>query len=458
MATRTKNETHSTSSVRAQKTENKSPKLKKASASKKSTSKKGKSSTSVVKKSARKATTKATKPTPKKAVKKTPAKSMEDLLAKTGYEFNVPQQGAVVEGLVTEVTKKVVLVDIGGKTEGMVVDREYEAAYGLIQGISVGDKIRAIVVSPENDRGQILLSLKREAAQRAWEHYKELMETKEILVVRGLEVNRGGLIVRADGTRGFIPTSQFGKALQGKLDDLIERPVKVKVIEVNREKNRLIFSERHVSEAEVLKKKVTALKLINKGDIFPGTISGIMPFGIFVTVTVPLRQAQGKHSKGKMAKKAEASKSAKEKGKDGEVAEVDGLVHISEISWEKVNDPHDYYKEGDTVKVKVLSIDDDAGKLNLSVKQLLDDPWDEIEREYKPGSKHKGEVTRVEPFGVFVHFEAGVDGLIHISKIPAGEEPEVGKKIDVFVETVDQESRRMSLAMVLKTTEKLIYK
>jgi len=428
-------------SKKQQATSNKNKKVNKTSkktASKKVDVKKKKAA-SVVKKVAGKVAGKPKKAAPKKPVTRSassgPAKSMEDLLKKTGYEFNVPQHGGVVEGLVTEISKRIVLVDIGAKTEGMVVDREYEAAYGLIQGLSVGDKIRAIVVSPENDRGQILLSLKREAAQRAWEHYAELAETGEVIVVRGLEVNRGGLIVRADGMRGFIPSSQFGKGLADKMDDLLERPVKVKVIEVNKEKNRLIFSERHVSEAGVIEKKGDALKLIKKGDVFKGVISGVMKFGAFVTVKVPM--------KGK---------------KKDEMAEVDGLVHISEISWIKVNDPNDYFKVGEEVKVKVLSKDKDAGKLNLSVKQLEDDPWAGIEKRYKPGSKHKGKVTRVEPFGAFVNFEPGIDGLIHISKIPAGEEPEAGKSVDVYVETIDSEHRRMSLSMVLKTTEKLIYK
>jgi len=371
-----------------------------------------------------------------KTSKSVKAVSMDDLLKKSGYEFNVPQHGSPVTGVITEVTKKIVLVDIGAKTEGMVVDREYESAYGLIQGLSVGDKIKALVVSPENERGQILLSLKKEATQRAWDHYDELMKTGDVLVVRGLEVNRGGLIVRADGIRGFIPSSQFGKSLADKMDELVNRPIKVKVIEVEKTKNRLIFSERHVSEAGVLKKREEALKYVSRDDVLDGVISGVMPFGAFVTVRVPI-------GKGKTKK---------------ETVEVDGLVHISEISWEKVRDPKNHFKKGQKLKVMVLSIDKDSGKLNLSVKRLSDDPWAKIEKKFKVGSKHKGKVIRVEPFGVFVNFEAGVDGLIHISKIPAGEEPEVGKSVDVFVETVDSENRRMSLSMVLKTTEKLIYK
>ena len=362
------------------------------------------------------------------------ARSMEELLANAAQTVHGLKQGQVVEGVVTEISKKMVLVDIGAKTEGMVVDREYEGAYELVKDMHVGDKIKAIVISPENDRGQLLLSLRKAASERSWEHFEELMNTDAVVIVRGLEVNKGGLIARADNMRGFIPSSQFGKGLVGKMEELINRPIKVKVIEVDKEKNRLIFSERHVSEAQVMEKKTDALEHIKAGDTLSGTVSGVMPFGAFVTVVVV------------------------PKDKPGEAIEVDGLVHISEISWEKVDDPNKFFKVGQKTEVKVLSIDKEAGKLNLSVKRLGKDPWDGIAKRYALGSKQTGTVTRVEPFGAFVNFEPGVDGLIHISKILAGEEPKGGDKIDVFVETVDQEHRRMSLSLVHTTTEKLIYK
>ena len=363
--------------------------------------------------------------------KKKFATSMEELLAKSD-SLKTLRQGESIEGIVTEISKKMVLLDIGAKTEGMVVDREYEGAYEIIREMKVGDKVKAIVISQENDRGQILLSLRRAATDKSWDHFVQMMEADSVLIVRGLEVNKGGLIVRADNARGFIPSSQFAKGLQGKLEELVNRPIKVKIIEVDREKNRLIFSERHVSEAESLSKKADALQVITAGDLLEGTVSGVMPFGAFVTVKVPM-------------------------GKDLE-AELEGLVHISEISWEKVTNPHDFFKPGQAVKVQVLSVDQEAGKLNLSVKRLKPDPWKDVDKRYAFGSKHAGKVTRVEQFGAFVNFEPGVDGLIHISKIPAGEEPVVDQKIDVYVETLDIDHRRMSLSMVLKTTEKLIYK
>lgn len=373
-----------------------------------------------------------TKTTPKKASKKVDGvvpTTMEELIAVTGYTIKAPQPGQVLKGMVTDVSKKMVLVDIGAKTEGMVVDREYDAAKDLIKDLTVGDEVSVYVLSPENERGQILLSLKRALIDRRWEQYAQYMETGEVVEVKGVEVNKGGMIVATDTVRGFVPSSQFGKEYLGKMEDLLGRGFKVKVIEVDKEKNRLIFSERHVSEAEAIAKKAEALKFVKAGNMYSGVVSGIMPFGVFVGVEVPLGEEV--------------------KAVAGEVGKVEGLVHISEIAWEKVHDPNDYFKLGDRVKVKVLGVDEAMGKLNLSVKQLSDDPWSIADQKYPVGARIKGKVSRTAPFGAFVTIEAGVDGLIHISKIPAGNEPKVGDTVDVYVESVDPDQRRMSLGMVL---------
>ena len=358
--------------------------------------------------------------------------TMEQLLSMTGTELRVPKRGDVIEGVITETNKRMVLVDIGAKTEGMVIEKEYDETKELIGDLQVGDTVAVYVSSPENDRGQILLSLKRAAVDRKWEQFTEFLETGKIMSVKGLEVNRGGLIVLADGLRGFVPSSQFGKQYLGKMDQLLDDGFEVKVIEVDKQKNRLIFSEREVSEADAIENKNKALDIIKVDGEYEGVVSGIMPFGVFVTVTIPLG-----------------------KGKKESVGQIEGLVHISEISWEKVNDPNDYFTQGDRVKVRVLGIDN--GKLNLSVKQLSDDPWTKILDKYEVGTSVKGKVTRVEPFGVFVTLEPGVDGLIHISKIEAGKEPEVGKEIEVVVDSVDVDNRRMSLGMVL-TEVPVMYK
>lgn len=360
------------------------------------------------------------------SVKKSSAKeptTMEELLAKSGYDIQVPQKGEIITGLVTNVNRKMVFVDIGAKTEGIVSDKEYDSAREYIETLSPGDEVEVYIVSDENEKGQILLSLRRAMIGKLWDMLVQYLEGGESVVVKGAELNRGGMIVKWQGIRGFVPSSQFGAASASNLKDLVGQRFKVKPIEVDPEKNRLIFSEKHVSEAAMLEAREKALSSVKVDDVYDGIVSGIMSFGAFVGVEVPVE--------------------------DGKKGKVEGLVHISEISWEKVNDINNYLKNGDKVKVKVLGVEEGTGKLNLSIKQLQADPWDSVEKNYAVGSKVKGKVSRIAPFGVFVNFEPGVDGLIHVSKVPSGDELKIGQEIDVFVESLDVSHRRMSLGIML---------
>ncbi|KKT31361.1 MAG: 30S ribosomal protein S1 [Microgenomates group bacterium GW2011_GWF2_45_18] len=351
--------------------------------------------------------------------------TMEDLLKQSQHELRVPQRGDVLEGIVTEITKKAVLVDIGAKTEGVIAEKEYEMAKDYISGLNLGDKVQVYVSSVENDRGQVILSLRKALANKKWEEFERAMAADEIVTVKGIELNRGGMIVGNEGLRGFVPTSQFGKEWIGKLESLLGTDLRVKVIEVQKDKNRLIFSERHVSEAQMIAKKAAVLDEIKVGEAYDGVVSGVMPFGAFVTVTVPI--AGEKEAKGT----------------------IEGLVHISEISWEKVEDPKRYMKQGDNVRVKVLSLDKETGKLNLSIKQMSDDPWLQVADLFPEGTSVQGVVSRLAPFGVFVNLRPGIDGLIHISKLPVGQEPKIGEKIEVTVEKVEAESKRIRLGVLL---------
>lgn len=361
----------------------------------------------------------ATKAPAKKSTAK--AKTMEELLANTGYKLKSPKKGDVVEGIVTSVTRKLVQVDVGGKTEGVVTDKEFEVAIDFVRDLHIGDTVKAYVVSAENDRGQILLSFKKAAMDQKWDAFKAAMESGLVVTVRGLELNKGGMIVSYEGIRGFVPTSQFGKSVINSLDTLLGKPFKVKVIEVDREKNRLIFSERHVSEEELIRQKTATLDAVKIGEMYEGSVSGILPFGAFVTLHVPMT--------------------------DGEQGHIEGLVHISEISWEKVEDPNKYVKSGDSVKVKVLAIDQASGKLTLSIKQTMSDPWAAAKDKYPEGTVLQGTVSRIAQFGIFVHIETGIDGLVHISKIMNAEMPRVGEEVSVTVESVDPDARRMSLSL-----------
>jgi len=362
---------------------------------------------------------------PVKEVSKVAPKTMAELLDNPDFVIRTPRKGETVSGKITEKTRKMLMIDIGGKTEGLVVDKEFDAARDYIDQLSAGDQVEAYVLSSENDRGQILLSLKKAAMDTKWDEFTKAMDEGQVIDVKGLEVNKGGLIVVVDGIRGFIPTSQFGKEFVGNLQKLKNRKLSVKVIEVDKEKNRLIFSEKHVSEAAEMAQRAQALTSVKVGEIYEGVVSGVMPFGLFVTVSVPL------------AAETETA------------GHIEGLVHISEMSWEKVNDPHELYKVGQKIQVKVLGVEEAAGKLNLSLKQLGTDPWVDIETRYPVGTTVTGTVSRVVQFGVFVKVEPGVDGLIHTSKLSPDQQFQPTDQVTVVVESVEPTQRRMSLSAVL---------
>lgn len=376
------------------------------------------------------ATAESTKEAPQKASESKKAaapKTMEELMASQKGSLTVPQRGSTVSGKITAITKRSMVVDVGGKTEAVVADKEFDLAKDYIETLNVGEEIEAQVVSEENNQGQVLLSLKQAALDSRWDYFAEMMEKEEVLEAKGVDINKGGLIVVVNGVRGFVPSSQFGKNLVGKFATLRGKTIDVKVIEVDREKNRLIFSERHVSEADEIAQKSQAIDAVKVNEVYEGVVSGVMPFGLFVTVEVPVEGGET----------------------DAAVGQVEGLVHISEISWEKVSHPKDYHKVGDRLKVRVLGLDERTGKLNLSIKQLSDDPWVKVGERYEVGMSVTGTVSRIEPFGAFINVEPGVDGLIHSSKLEGQAPLNKGDKVTVNVESVDPEQRRMSLSLVL---------
>jgi len=277
---------------------------------------------------------------------------MDRLLEKSPIMVGVLRRGQEIEGVVTQIARRMVLLDIGGKTEGVVAGDDVVEALTLVEELKVGDKIKAFVKHPENDQGQIILSLTKSAQINRWAKFAKIMEEEKEVEVTGIEVNKGGMVVKIGDVRGFVPTSQFGEKYLGKMDQLLNTNFKVKIIEVDQDQNRLIFSEKLVSDSAALAKRDDALNGVKEEDKFVGTVSGIMPFGVFVTVSVPMK---------KKDKKSEAK--------------VEGLIHISEISWEKVEDPNTLFKVGQELKVQVIGVEKGAGKLNLSIKRMKDDPW-----------------------------------------------------------------------------------
>jgi len=359
--------------------------------------------------------------------KKITATTMEELLSQTGYSLKGLRKGDVVEGTVTRVTPKEVTIEIGGKTEGVVIDRELESYRDTILALKPGDTVTALVIVAENDRGQSVLSLRKSIFEKQWNGLTDKQKSGEAIEVLLKELVRGGMLVDCGGLRGYIPQSQFDSATSKTLDKMVGRRMAVKVMEVDQASNRLIFSQRAMTEEANLSKQKELLELIKVGDTVEAKVTGVVPFGAFAKFSVE---------------------------KDGEKHDIEGLIHISEIAWEKVEDPGQYIKANDTVKVKVIGIDEKSGKMTLSLKQLLPDPWEHVLDMFEKDTQVKGTVSRVSPYGVFVNLSPGIDGLIHISKISPGEEPKVGDAITVNIEDIQPDKRKISLSMTL--TEKPI--
>lgn len=349
-------------------------------------------------------TTKVTK----KPATKSP-QTMEELLASENFDLKAIKRGQVIDGTILAITPVEVLVDIGGKSEGVISGRELGDD---VKGLTSGQKILAYVMQSEDDSGRTILSIKRAGGERRWRELQEEFAAGLPVECRGLETNRGGLVVDLDGVRGFIPSSQLDQTNSGSQG--VGKRFTAKIIELDRKGNRLVLSQRSMTAEANRKKFEETAKKFSAGQVLTVKVSGIMPYGLFVTLG------------------------------DG----VEGLVHISEVSWERVSNLGESFKVGDEVQVKVINIDPSAGRINLSIKALQKDPWQDKITELKVGAKVKGEVIKLTQFGIFVQLEQGIDGLIRSGKIPEYMvDIKPGQKLDLLVETVDPTQRRISLTV-----------
>lgn len=309
-------------------------------------------------------------------------------------------RGDIVEGEVVDVQAGMVIVDIGYKSEGIVAGRELKSETLDWRALKVGDKILVYVVKPEDDEGQLILSIRRTQQASTWLVLEKAKKDNDVVETVVVEANNGGLIVEiGKDIRGFIPTSQLdasrvylngvrqvGKDISSKvqkrLNSLVGDKIQTRIIELDREKNRIILSEKMVTQSRDLEQREKTLNKVKEGDVLEGTVSGITPFGIFVN-------AEG----------------------------LEGLVHLSELSWDKVEDIGGLYQVGSKVNVMVIGVSDGGKRVAYSVKRLLKDPWAEAIAKYKVGDVVKGKVQKVVPYGAFVRIAEGLNGLIHISEL-----------------------------------------
>ena len=337
------------------------------------------------------------------------------------YESTFPtiEEGQVVDGTVVRVDKDEVLVDIGYKSEGVIPVSELSIRRSInpADEVSVGDAIAALVLTKEDTEGRLILSKKRARFELAWKAIENSHENGEPVTGRVIEVVKGGLILDL-GVRGFLPASLVDIRRVQDLDEFMGQELECKVIELNRQRNNVVLSRRAVLEEERKDQRQRILDQLNPGDKVEGTISNIVDFGAFVDL-------------------------------DG----MDGLIHISELSWSHVNHPSEVLEIGQTVNVQVLDIDRDRQRISLGLKQTQSDPWQDVLDSHHEGDIVEGKVTKVVTFGAFVEILPGVEGLVHISELAQHhvENPREivsqGDTVKVRIVEVDADRRRLSLSL-----------
>lgn len=342
--------------------------------------------------------------------------TMADLLAKAKSSVRNLSLGQKVKGKIIQKLSKSLIIDIGGKAEGVVAEKAFAEAREYISKLKVGDEVTATVLVPEMRDGSTLLSLRDAISNSSWQIAEDAMKNKTEIAVIAKSVAASGVTVDVNGISGFVPASQLSKEFAKDMDSVVGKVFKVKVIEIDKAKNKLVLSEKEVSEAADIEAMKKALSSIKEGEILEGEVTTIANFGVFVKVKI-------------------------------DKTEVEGLVHISELSWGKVIHPSNVVRLGDKVKVKVLSVKED--RLALSIKNAQKDPWEDVSKKYKKDDKVVGKVAKVTDFGVFVELEPGVEGLVHITKIAPGKKFSVGDEVKCYIEEIDTKSKKISLGLVL---------
>jgi small subunit ribosomal protein S1 len=359
--------------------------------------------------------------------------TMEELLAEQDSDIKSFKHGDVVEGSVVRIDKDEILVDIGAKSEGVVSNRELYGRHAESQPqLNIGDTVLVYVLQPESQEGHVVLSLRRAGLERKWRSMQEQFETGVIIEAPVIDHNKGGLIVDC-GIRGFVPISQIvdfprrpqndqprdaAQEIAEKLQPFVGRKLRLKILEVNRKANRLILSEKVALYEERREKRDELFSSLQVGQKVKGTVRSIAPFGVFI-----------------------------------DLGGIDGLVHKSELSWNKVNNPEAGYKVGDEVEAEVIDINHERGRISLSIRRLQPDPWHSTVADFNVGDIIDGTVTKLVNFGAFVRVRDGLEGLIHISELShqrvahPGDVVHEGQNLKLKIISLDSERHRLGLSL-----------
>jgi small subunit ribosomal protein S1 len=356
------------------------------------------------------------------------AEGMKDLLEAHGHEYRTLKRGDIIDGVVVRIDKDEVLVDIGSKSEGVIPFNEMRDAHGNpTETLHVGDQILSYVLQQENQDGHVVLSLNRAQSERGWRVAQKRFEDAQVIEAEVIEFNKGGLIADVDGVRGFVPLSQIvdlrpatssDEPIEERLKAMKGRIMFLKVIEINRRRNRLILSERVALQERRSVQKERLLSELKEGEVRHGRVSSLCDFGAFV-----------------------------------DLGGADGLVHLSELSWGQVSHPSQVLKVGQEVDAMVVGVDRDSKKIALSLKRLQPEPWTGVADRYKVGQLVQARVTKLASFGAFAQIEQGVEGLIHISELtderivhPKGVIKE-GDEVEVRIIRIDPSRHRLGLSL-----------
>lgn len=344
---------------------------------------------------------------------------MEEFLNQEEASSKRLAHGDIVDGVVVRVDPDEVLVDVGSKSEGVISSRELGTRdSGGAPELHAGDRVKVFVLQPENEDGNVVLSLRRARAESVWVKAQEQQETGEMVDAEVREQNKGGLIVNVLGLRGFLPTSQVSRTYSSNLQELVGQRIGVKILEVNRKRNRLIVSQKAAVDEDRARQREELFGKLKVGDEIQGKVSGLTTYGAFVNLGA-----------------------------------ADGLIHISELSWDRIANVADVLQVGQEVSVKVIKLDRESSRISLSLRQLGQDPWDHIEKRFPTGALVEGEVTKIKKYGAFLQIGDGVEGLLHISEL-AWEHVErvedvvqLGQHLRVRVLQADRARRRISLSL-----------
>lgn len=345
------------------------------------------------------------------------ATSMAELLAKHQSQLKSFKKGELVEGVIKKLTSGEILVDIGAKTEAVVLEKDKAILHSLLSGLKVGDKVNVSVLNPESEQGNPVVSLRRFIDGQLWAKLDQLQADETLVEVTVTDLTKGGfLVTTADGVAGFLPNSQM--SLSDSPQSFIGKTIKVQLLEINRPLHKIIFSQKAAVGDEDFSNLSSQIKA---GETVDAKVLSTTPFGVFVSVLL---------------------------GKNGEAME--GFIHLSELSWDKTETAEGYFKAGEVIKAQILGVDRDAKRVNLSIKRLTKDPFEEKVAAYSVDKKVKGTVSKLSSLGITVELEKGIEGLIKKEKVPPGSSYKTGDSVELTVSEVDLKRHRIVLVPVLK--------